>query len=425
MPTALPPSTDFTAASNQAGVKGFVTSLRAFLSGLLGTTGSTAAARIALELEATRADIASAATLDLDSTTTHSLRVTGTTATTAMTLADGAYRKLVAAAAWPITNGANLVVQGNADYTCVAGDIVHAFGEPAGVVRLAITRLNGTAVVAGGSGAFALSADISPAQITADQNDYNPAGLAAASALRLNSDAARNVTGLAGGSDGRILVVHNVGSFPITLKDEAAGSTAAYRFALTADLVLAADAMALLQYDSTSSRWRAVSASGSSGGITLGTPVNSTSGTSIDFTGIPAGTKRITINFNGVSTNGTSNLICQLGDSGGVETTGYLGVSTTNHTSGAGAGSSFTDGFGLAPAPLVADVWHGSLVLNLVNAANNTWAAHSLLATTAGSSYNLFGAGTKSTSATLDRVRITTSGGTAAFDLGEINISYE
>lgn len=52
----------------------------------------------------------------------------------------------------------------------------------------------------------------------------------------------------------------------------------------------------------------------STAGITLGTPVASTSSTSIDFTGIPATAKRITINFNGVSTNGSSVVMLQLGD---------------------------------------------------------------------------------------------------------------
>ncbi|WP_204308203.1 hypothetical protein, partial [Klebsiella aerogenes] len=55
-----------------------------------------------------------------------------------------------------------------------------------------------------------LSGDISPTQITANQNDYAPTGHATASTLRLSSDASRNVTGLAGGADGRIVIIHNV-----------------------------------------------------------------------------------------------------------------------------------------------------------------------------------------------------------------------
>jgi hypothetical protein len=116
----------------------------------------------------------------------------------------------------------------------------------------------------GNRGSFALPADISPSQITSDQNDYNPTSLSTAATLRLSTDASRNITGLQGGADGRLLIVHNVGSNAIVLKDESASSSAANRFALTADVTLAADAVALLQYDSTSSRWRCLS-SGSAG----------------------------------------------------------------------------------------------------------------------------------------------------------------
>ena len=93
-------------------------------------------------------DVASAATLDLDANaaSSHTLRVTGTTTTTAITLADGQHRMLRAAGAWPITNGASLIVPGGS-YTCAAGDLILAIGEASGVVRLMIWKANGQAVV--------------------------------------------------------------------------------------------------------------------------------------------------------------------------------------------------------------------------------------------------------------------------------------
>lgn len=93
-------------------------------------------------------DIASAATLDLDANAASSgiIRVTGTTTTTAITLAEGQVRTLRAAGAWPITHGASLICPGAASYTCAAGDLVTAIGEAAGVVRLAIDKADGTAV---------------------------------------------------------------------------------------------------------------------------------------------------------------------------------------------------------------------------------------------------------------------------------------
>src|SRR5262245_5386417 len=60
-----------------------------------------------------------------------------------------------------------------------------------------------------GTGTFALSGDISPSQITSNQNNYNPTGLSTASVLRLSTDASRNITSLAGGADGRIIVIVN------------------------------------------------------------------------------------------------------------------------------------------------------------------------------------------------------------------------
>ena len=152
--------------------------------------------------------------------------------------------------------------------------------------------------------------------------------------------------------------------------------------------------------------------------LTLGTPVASTSGTSIDFTGIPATAKRITINFNGVSTNGTSAPILQLGDSGGIETSGYLGAAWDN-----GASFNYTTGIGLIGAT-AASVRHGSITLTLLNASTNTWSAAGSFGRSDAAAAGCVGA-TKSLSATLDRVRVTTAGGADTFDAGEINITYE
>src|SRR5689334_3071411 len=108
------------------------------------------------------------------------------------------------------------------------------------------------------TGTFALSGDISPSQITGNQNDYNPTGLSTATVLRLNSDASRNITGLQGGADGRIITIVNIGSTDIVLKNSDSGSSAANRFSLQADITLAGGDGCILIYDSTSSRWRCI-----------------------------------------------------------------------------------------------------------------------------------------------------------------------
>lgn len=106
------------------------------------------------------------------------------------------------------------------------------------------------------SEATVITGTLSPTQIVADTNDYAPTNTATSTTWRLTTDAARSITGISGGITGRILVLHNVGSFNITLADESASSTAANRFALTRDLILMPDQVAMLQYDATSTRWR-------------------------------------------------------------------------------------------------------------------------------------------------------------------------
>lgn len=118
---------------------------------------------------------------------------------------------------------------------------------------------------------FALTGDLSPAQITANQSDYNPTGLADASVLRLSTDASRNITSIAGGSDGRVLLILNVGSNNIVLKDDdGATGTAANRFAMSGDVTLGGDQGAIIWYDSTSSRWRIFATSAALGGAPTG-----------------------------------------------------------------------------------------------------------------------------------------------------------
>lgn len=155
--------------------------------------------------------------------------------------------------------------------------------------------------------------------------------------------------------------------------------------------------------------------------ITLGTMVASTSGTAINFTSLPAGLKRITVNFSGVSTSGTSNWIIQLGDSGGVETSGYLGASSVVVATVASA--NYTTGIGIR-SDTATNVLHGSVVFTLMDASTNLWAAHGTLGQSDTNATYIVG-GTKALSATLDRIRITTVGGTDTFDAGNINIAYE
>lgn len=152
-------------------------------------------------------------------------------------------------------------------------------------------------------------------------------------------------------------------------------------------------------------------------GLQSGTAQATTSGTAIDFTSIPAGVKRITVMFDGVSTSGTSSLIIQIGDSGGFETTGYTGAG------GRRDGESFnSSGYVIVHIVVAASTMNGSVVLTNLN--GNTWTEMGVVALNTGGAPN-FSGGAKTLSATLDRVRITTSGGADTFDAGNINIMWE
>jgi hypothetical protein len=159
-----------------------------------------------------------------------------------------------------------------------------------------------------------------------------------------------------------------------------------------------------------------------SGAFVAGTAVASTSGTSIDFTGIPSWVKRVTVMFQGVSTNGSSNYLIQLGSSGGVTTSGYLGASVTTSAGGSNA-SNMSTGFLLAQASQgAACVFHG--IVTISNLSSNNWVAMGYCGQSDAARGWTVG-GSVGIAATLDRVRITTVNGTDTFDAGSINILYE
>ncbi len=157
------------------------------------------------------------------------------------------------------------------------------------------------------------------------------------------------------------------------------------------------------------------------GGIIRAETSKTATGTSVDFTGIPDWVKKITVMFNGVSVSGTSQPMFQLGDSGGIETTGYV-TNVSSVTTAVNSTSTYTNGWQLFSAN-AANIIQGNIVFVLMDAATNTWSGSGIFGATTPSV--IWTVGTKSLSATLDRVRITTAGGTDTFDAGIINILYE
>ena len=157
-------------------------------------------------------------------------------------------------------------------------------------------------------------------------------------------------------------------------------------------------------------------------GTTVSAEQATTSGTSIDFTGIPPGVKRVTLLGHSVSGSGTDEFMVQLGDSGGIETSGYLGrygrISGTGAaTEGSTAGLiMFIDAAAILNE-IVVQLW-------LQDATNNTWASAHVI-TVQSTTIMSWGGGTKALSGTLDRIRLTHVSGSDTFDAGAASIQFD
>lgn len=142
------------------------------------------------------------------------------------------------------------------------------------------------------------------------------------------------------------------------------------------------------------------------------------SGTAIEETGIPSWANEINIAFDRVTLSGTDNLLVQLGDSGGIETTGY---------NSAANGVSSTSGF-IIPIGAGGNAFSG--IVRLVNAhvGGLRWFASvtgaiGAAADLGGTVSAVSGGGIKYTSAALDRIRVTRTG-TNTFDGGGVVVTY-
>jgi hypothetical protein len=154
------------------------------------------------------------------------------------------------------------------------------------------------------------------------------------------------------------------------------------------------------------------------GRMVLATSQASTSGTSIDFTGLPSWVKRITVMFAEVSTTGSSNIQIQLGTTGGFVTTSYLGSSWSANSSNV----TNSTGFLIVASNGSAARYNGSATISL--AGSDLWVSQSIVSRSDTASTSL-GSGSRALSGTLTQLRITTVNGTDTFDEGSINIMYE
>ncbi|RDD63818.1 hypothetical protein [Ferruginivarius sediminum] len=144
----------------------------------------------------------------------------------------------------------------------------------------------------------------------------------------------------------------------------------------------------------------------------------SASGTEVDFTGIPSWAKRISVSFINLSLDGPDSIEVQIGDSGGFETSGYNGA----YSAIGGSPGAFSSAFQITGTFGASSVAQGGVDISLI--VNQSWRVESSIANSASPAI-VVGAGTKTLSGSLDRVRVKTSGGVVAFDAGTISVHYQ
>lgn len=354
------------------------------------------------------ADIASGATLNLTAATGNCPRITGTTATSAVTMNIGQQMTVVADGAWPLTYHATTnKLSTGANYTCTAGDVINYHKDLSGVVHGVISP-RPTGVAAG----------------NVLQSDQSTTTVSSASSVALAGTNQQSITGTTAitaftGTAGLAHHCKAVAALPLTHSAGLAvlqtGASITLDAGATFDVyMLTATTCEIRNIQLASGKAIIVDVNVSTAG-----PVATTSGVFVDFTSIPAGVRRITIMLNSIGTNGTSVPIIQIGDSGGIEASGYAGGASDYV-----AFAAQTTGFAVARSWAATFGSYGAITLQLMDQSTNTWVAAGTVSDTIGAVV-FSTAGLKVLSATLDRVRLTTVGGTDVFDTGSISITYE
>lgn len=450
------PNTTISSSTFNAAMDDIATTFNTAQPIAFGGTGATSVIGGWDALNAIGADIATSGTINLTTATGPNLTLTGTTTVTTVTLAEGNMRFVRANAAFQLTASANLIINGStsSNYTTTAGDLLVFIGGAAGVVRVwAISGSVQAASLAEVLAGVVSNKYVSPSTaylptgflygLTLTNSGSNDIVVAAGSAR----DATDSYNYLLAGLTKQANVAWALGNNAGSLDTGAIGNN---RYAIwgigRSDTRTNSDVLTSLSFSSPTmpanydfkvligefTRTGGVNgtplwygprnASTGYSGITLGTPVT-LSGTAVDFTGIPAWAKRVKLLLSDLSTSGTSNIIVQMGGAGGVETSSYAG-NATRFGSASLVTTNFTNGGVLVDITQAAGGYAGTITLDLMNPSLNTWVGVGDMSRTdsdtAGRSV-----WRKSLSQVLDRVRLTTAGGTDTFDAGTGTLSWE
>ena len=393
--TTATPNTTVASAPYNALVADLVADLNAARPVTAGGIGAATAIGGNDNLNVAGASIASAATVNLANATGVALTITGTVGISSFgTVAAGAERVLTFAASLTITyNATAMILPGAANIVTAAGDVMTIRSLGGGNWQcVSYQRANGAPV----------SNTLTQPALTLEQGTA-PAPTAEGRTMWDTDDDAIVV---GDGAATRIFLPIPASTAPGDLLYLSAAKVLTRLGKGTAYQGLRMNAGA------TAPEWATK--------VTLAGAAVTASGTAVNFTGIPADAKRVTVAISGISTTGTSVYMIRLGTSGGVEATGYLGTTVSVGSSQA----NFSTGAALSAQIAAADVMHGVCTFVLMDAATNLWAFNWM----GGLSNNNFAAqagGSKALAGVLDRVQLTTAGGTDTFDAGKVNILWE
>ena len=141
----------------------------------------------------------------------------------------------------------------------------------------------------------------------------------------------------------------------------------------------------------------------------------SPSGTSaVNFTSIPAGVRQVTVMLDELSMSGSDHLLIQLGDSGGIETSGYISRSVWTNAEESTSGMIVRSGTNVRK-------WTGAMTFTRIHTTNRFVQTHTVV--DPGDNEQRIGAGSKTLSAELTQLKLVPTGSNT-FDNGSVSIAW-
>ena len=313
-------------------------------------------------------------------------------------------------AEWQST-GANTVQCVNytrADGTAIIGADLTAPGPIGSVTPStgAFTTISGSTLTATGTITGAKGADIASATPTvlADGNYFDVTGTTTIAAFTVSAGVTFTVQ-----FDGALTLTHHATN--LDLPGEADITTAAGDVATF--FATGANTVQCINYEKANGTAVVVASSS----LTFGTRTATTSGTAFTFGSLPAGLTEILVFLDACSLSGTDSFLITIGDSGGLETSGYVGQSSVAGVAGVASTAGMPIYSASASQPTTC-----TMSMYLVEASSNTWQA-SHTGQRSDTTTTINGTSTKSLSGELTQISITRTG-TDTFDAGNVTIAY-